>query len=42
LFNIAIQGVFLCHFHVFMYYNLNWLISIFFLSTLVPFLWWFQ
>jgi hypothetical protein len=35
LFNI--QGVSLWHFHVYMYYNLNWLIpSIFLLSTLVP------
>jgi hypothetical protein len=25
-----------------MYYNPNWVISIFLLSTLVPFLWWFQ
>jgi hypothetical protein len=33
----------LWHFHVYMYYNLNWFISsIFLLSTLAPFLWWFQ
>jgi hypothetical protein len=43
LFKIATQGVSLRHFHVYMYYNLNWFISpIFLLSTLVPFLWWFQ
>jgi hypothetical protein len=42
LFKITIQGVSLWHFHVYMYYNLNWFISsIFLLSTLVPFLWWF-
>jgi hypothetical protein len=40
---IAMQGVSLRHFHVYMYYNPNWLIpSIFLLSILVPFLWWFQ
>jgi hypothetical protein len=33
----------LWHFHVYMYYNPNWFIpSIFLISTLVPFLWWFQ
>jgi hypothetical protein len=43
LFKIAIQGISLWHFHVYMYYNLNWFIpSIFLLSILVPFLWWFQ
>jgi hypothetical protein len=43
LFKIAIQGVSLWHFNVHMYYNLNWFIpSIFLLSTLVSFLWWFQ
>jgi hypothetical protein len=43
LFKIATQGVSLWHFHVNMYYNLNWFISsIFLLSTLVPFLWWLQ
>jgi hypothetical protein len=43
LFKIATQGVSLCHFHVYMYYSSSWFISsIFHLSTLVPFLWWFQ
>jgi hypothetical protein len=43
LFKIAMQGVSLWHFHVCMYYNLNWFISsIFLLSPLVPFLTWFQ
>jgi hypothetical protein len=42
LFKIATQGVFLWHFHVYMYYSPNWFISIFLLSTLVPFLWLFQ
>jgi hypothetical protein len=43
LFKIATQGVSLWQFHVYMYYNLNWFfLSIFLLSTLVPFLWWFQ
>jgi hypothetical protein len=33
----------LWQFHVYMYYNLYWFISsIFLLSTLVPFLWWFH
>jgi hypothetical protein len=33
----------LWHFHVYMYYNSNWLISsIFLLYALIPFLWWFQ
>jgi hypothetical protein len=40
---ISVQGVSLWHFYVRMYYNLNWFISsIFLLSTLAPFLWWFQ
>jgi hypothetical protein len=39
----AIQGVSRWHFHVHMYYNPNWFtLSIFRLSTLVLFLWWFQ
>jgi hypothetical protein len=43
LLKIALQGIFLWHFHVHMYYNLNWFISsIFLLSPLVTFLWWFQ
>jgi hypothetical protein len=43
LFKIAMQGVSLWHFHVYMYYNPNCSIcSIFLPSTLVPFLWWFQ
>jgi hypothetical protein len=43
LFRIALQGVFLWHFYVYMYDNLNWFMpSIFLLSILVPFLWWFQ
>jgi hypothetical protein len=43
LFMIATHGVSLWHFHICMYYNPNWFIStIFLLSTLVPFLWWFQ
>jgi hypothetical protein len=43
LFKVGIQGVSLWHFHVYMYYNQNWLIlSIVLLSTLVPFLWWCQ
>jgi hypothetical protein len=43
LFKKATQGVFLWHLHVYMYYNPNWFVSsIFLLSTLVPFLWWFQ
>jgi hypothetical protein len=37
LFKIAIHGVSLWHFHVYMYYNPNWFISVFLLSTLVPF-----
>jgi hypothetical protein len=39
LLNVAIQGVFLCHFQVRMYYNLNWFTSFkfFLLSTLFPF-----
>jgi hypothetical protein len=40
---ILIQGVSLWHFHVYMYYNPTWFIfSVFLLSTLVPFLQWFQ
>jgi hypothetical protein len=42
LFKITIQGVPLWHFHVHMYCSTNWFISIFLLSSLVPFLWWFQ
>jgi hypothetical protein len=39
LYKIAIQRVSLWLFHVHMYYNLNWFIlSIFLLSNLVPFL----
>jgi hypothetical protein len=38
LFKIAIQGVSLSYFHVYMYYNPNWFFSIFLLSTLVFFL----
>jgi hypothetical protein len=37
LFKVATQGVSLWHFHVYIYYNLNWFIYIFLLSTLVPF-----
>jgi hypothetical protein len=38
LFKIAIQGVSLWHFYIYMYCNLNWFISsIFLLSTLVSF-----
>jgi hypothetical protein len=41
LFKITIQGISLWHFHVYMYYILNWFVlSIFLLSTLFPFLWW--
>jgi uncharacterized membrane protein len=40
-FKIATQEVSLWHFHVRMYYSLNWFISsILLLSALVPFLWW--
>jgi hypothetical protein len=43
LFKIALQGIFLWHFHAYIYYNLNSSMpSIFILSTSVPFLWWFQ
>jgi hypothetical protein len=43
LFKITLQVVFLWHFHVYMFYNSNWFMpSVFFLSTLVPYLWWFQ
>jgi hypothetical protein len=38
LFKIAIQGVSLWHFYVYMYYKSNWFISLFFLSTFSPFL----
>jgi hypothetical protein len=42
LFKIATQGASLWHFHVYMYYNPNWFISsVFLLSTLVLFFWWF-
>jgi hypothetical protein len=42
LYKIAKQGVPLWHFQVHMYYSPNWLISsIFFLSILLSFLWWF-
>jgi hypothetical protein len=42
LFKIAIQGVSLWHFCVYMYCNLNWFISsLFLLYSIVPFLWWF-
>jgi hypothetical protein len=39
LFKVAKQGASLWHLYVYMYYNLNWFISIFLLSTLVLFLW---
>jgi hypothetical protein len=43
LFMTVTQGFSLWYFHEYMFYNLNWFISsIFLLSTLVPFLWWFQ
>jgi hypothetical protein len=42
LFNMATQGLSLWNFRVYVYYNQNWFISIFLLSTLVPFLWWSQ
>jgi hypothetical protein len=43
LFNLAYKGVSLWHFHVYMYYNLSWFFpSIFLLSILIPFLWWFH
>jgi hypothetical protein len=42
LLKIDIQGVSLWHFPVYMYYNPNLFISNFLLSTLVPFIWWFQ
>jgi hypothetical protein len=38
--NMAIQVFH--YFHVCRYYNPNWFISVFLLSILVPFLWWFQ
>jgi hypothetical protein len=37
---VAIQGVSLWYFHIYVYYNPNWFISSNFLhATLVPFLW---
>jgi hypothetical protein len=43
LFKISTQEVSLWHFHVYIDYSLIWLISsIVLLTTLVPFLWWFQ
>jgi hypothetical protein len=43
LFKIATQGVSSWHFHVYLYYNPTCFISsIFLLSSLFPFLWWFQ
>jgi hypothetical protein len=42
LLKIVAQGGSLWHFHVYMYHSLVWFISSIFLSTLVPFLWWFQ
>jgi hypothetical protein len=43
LVKMATQGVSLWHFHVYMYYSPIWFnSSVFLLSTLVPFLWWFQ
>jgi hypothetical protein len=43
LFKIAIQGVSLWHFHVYVHCNPNLFISfIFLLSSLVSFLWWLQ
>jgi hypothetical protein len=43
LVNKATQGVSLWHFHVYMYYSPIWFISsVFLISVLVPFLWWFQ
>jgi hypothetical protein len=41
LFKIAIQEVSLWHFYAYMYYNPNWFIPLFLLSTLVYSLWWF-
>jgi hypothetical protein len=35
-------GSFLWYFHVYVYYSLMWFISLFLLSTLIPFLWFFQ
>jgi hypothetical protein len=36
------KGVSMWHFHVHMHYNPNWFSSsIYLLSALVPFLWWF-
>jgi hypothetical protein len=42
LFKIAVQGVLLCPFHEYMYYNPNWFIPSILLSILVSFLWWLQ
>jgi hypothetical protein len=43
LFEIAVQGVSLWHFHIYIYYNMNQFISsTLLLFTLVSFLWWFQ
>jgi hypothetical protein len=43
LFKVAIQGISLWYFHVYMCYNPNWFISsVFLLSILVFFLWWFH
>jgi hypothetical protein len=43
LFKITLQGVSLWHFHLYMHHNPNWFVpSIFLLSILIPFLWWFQ
>jgi hypothetical protein len=43
LFKIATQGLSLWDFQAYVHYSLIWFISsIFLLSTLVPFLWWFQ
>jgi hypothetical protein len=42
MFNIDIEVISMWHFHVYIYYNPNWFISVFLFSNLVPFLWWFQ
>jgi hypothetical protein len=43
LFKVVMQDVSLWHFHVHMHQNPNCFIpSVFLLSTLFPFLWWFQ
>jgi hypothetical protein len=42
-FMIVTQRVSLWHIHAYMYYNPDWFIpSIFLISTLIFFLWWFQ